>query len=205
MVMNETTPQRGVAERSPTDLLRATPSDGTEGASGRSGAAPKRSSRSETRLKLMGDREIMISRTFNAPAKIVFDAWTKPELVRRWWAPKSHGVTVAGCEADLRAGGAYRYILKGDRVGEIAFSGTYREVTPHSRLVYTQVFEPMAQAGAVVVTVTFEEDGEGKTHLVSREVYPSKEAREGALAAGMEHGMRETIDQLDELVASLNG
>ena len=99
-------------------------------------------------------------------------------------------------------GGGYRYVIQARGDEPIAFSGTYAEVTPHSRLVYTQVFEPMAHAGEVVVTVTFEERA-GKTHLVSREVYPSKEVREGVLSSGMEHGMRATMDQLDELVASL--
>lgn len=107
-----------------------------------------------------------------------------------------------GCEADVRVGGSYRYVLRGDGGADLGFSGTYTEVTPHSRLVYTQVFEPIAHAGAVIVTVTFAER-DGKTDLVAHELYPSTEARAGALASGMEHGMRETLDQLDELVASL--
>lgn len=155
-----------------------------------------------TSMALEADRAIVISRTFNGPARIVFDAWTRPELVKRWWAPKSHGVSVVGCDADVRVGGSYRYVLQRDTGDEFAFSGKYTEVTPHTRLVYTSVFEPMADAGAVIVTVTFEER-DGKTHLVSHELYPSPEAREAALASGMEHGMRETMDQLDELVASL--
>jgi uncharacterized protein YndB with AHSA1/START domain len=158
-------------------------------------------------MELTGDREILIARTFDAPARIVFDAWTKPELVRRWWAPRSRGVSVAGCEAALHAGGHYRYVLRLEAGGEFAFSGRYTEVTPPSRLVYTQVFEPAA-AGAkageaeLVITVTFEER-EGRTHVVSRSLCPSKEVRDTILASGMEHGMRETMEQLDELVASL--
>ncbi len=155
-----------------------------------------------TTMELRSDREIIITRMFNAPARIVFDAWTKPELVRRWWAPKSHGVVVALCEADIRVGGDYRYVLRQAGGDEFGFSGQYSEVTPHSRLVYTQIFEPMANAGAVIVTVTFDERA-GKTYLTSHEMYPSKAAREAALAAGMEHGMRESMDQLDNLVASL--
>jgi uncharacterized protein YndB with AHSA1/START domain len=154
-----------------------------------------------TTMELGPDREIVISRTFNGPARIVFEAWTRPELVRRWWAPRSHGVAVVSCEADVRAGGKYRYVL-GREGDEFAFSGEYTEVTPHSRLVYTQVFEPMQAAGEAVVTVTFEER-DGKTHMVSRELYPSKEVREAALSSGMESGMRETMNQLDELVMSL--
>lgn len=161
-------------------------------------AAPK----NQTTMDLVGDREIVIARTFNGPARIVFDAWTRADFVKRWWAPKSHGVTLTGCDADVRVGGAYRYVMRLNTGDEIAFSGEYREVSPPTRLVYTQIFEPMAAAGAVVITVTFEERN-GKTNLVAREVYPSKEAREGALGSGMEHGMRETMDQLDELVATL--
>jgi uncharacterized protein YndB with AHSA1/START domain len=156
----------------------------------------------QTTMKIESDREIVIARTFNGPARIVFDAWTRPELVRRWWAPKSHRVSVASCEADVRAGGIYRYVLRLETGAEIGFSGQYTEVTPHSRLVYTQFFEPMREAGAVIVTVTFEER-DGKTHLVAHELYPSKQALDGALESGMEHGMRETMDQLEELIATL--
>lgn len=156
----------------------------------------------QTTMQLDGDRDIVITRTFNAPPRIVFDAWTDPELVRRWWAPKSRGVSVAACDADVRVGGAYRYLLRLDSGDEFAFSGRYTEVVPPSRLVYTQIFEPMAESGDVIVTVTFEER-DGKTHLVSHERYPSAEVRAGALESGMEPGMREAMDQLDELVASL--
>jgi uncharacterized protein YndB with AHSA1/START domain len=159
--------------------------------------------RNQTAVELRGDREIVTSRTFDGPRRIVFEAWTRPELVRRWWAPRSHGVTVAACEADVRPGGRYRYVLRREGGDELAFSGRYTEVTPPARLVYTQVFEPFPDA-EVTVTVTFEEH-EGKTRLVSHERYPSPEARAGALASGMEHGMREALDQLDELVASLPG
>jgi uncharacterized protein YndB with AHSA1/START domain len=159
-------------------------------------------SKNQTTMELKADRELVITRTFNAPARIVFDAWTKAELVKRWWAPKSHGVSIAECNADVRVGGSYRYVLRPKEGDDIAFSGKYTEITPHSRLVYTQFFEPMRDAGAVIVTITFEEQG-AKTRLVSHELYPSKEAREAALGSGMEHGMRETMDQLDELVASL--
>ncbi|MGH7587624.1 MAG: SRPBCC family protein [Gemmatimonadota bacterium] len=156
-----------------------------------------------TSMKVKSDREIVIERAFNGPARIVFEAWTKPELVRRWWAPKSRGVTVVGCDADIRVGGSYRYVLRLDTGDEIAFSGRYIEVTPHSRLVYTQIFEPMADAGEATITATFDER-DGRTHLVSHEMYPSKEALDAALESGMEQGMRETMDQLDELVASLS-
>jgi uncharacterized protein YndB with AHSA1/START domain len=153
-----------------------------------------------TAFELRGDREIVMTRAFSAPARIVFDAWTKPELVRRWWAPQSHGVAMAECTADVREGGRYRYVLRGDRVGEIAFSGTYTLVQPYTQLAYSQIFEPMAAAGAAQVTVTFEER-DGKTYLTVLSQYPSKQTRDAAVASGMEHGARETMDQLDELLA----
>ncbi|MCY1035959.1 SRPBCC family protein [Corallococcus sp. BB11-1] len=161
--------------------------------------ARSESPRSATVLEVKSDREVLISRTFRAPPRIVFDAWTRPEFVRRWWAPRSC-VEVVDIQADVRVGGAYRYQTRHDG-RDTTFYGTYSEVTPHTRLAYTQIFDMFPDA-AVLVTITFEER-DGKTHLVSHEVYPSKEALEGALASGMEHGLRETMDQLDELVASL--
>lgn len=162
--------------------------------------ARSESPRSATSMELKSDREILISRTFRAPARMVFDAWTRPEFVKRWWTPKSHCADLVDIQADVRVGGAYRYHVRSNG-NEFSFYGTYSEVTPHTRLVYTQIFEPFPDS-PVQVTVTFEER-DGRTHLVSHEVYPSKEALEGALASGMEHGLRETMDQLDELVASM--
>jgi uncharacterized protein YndB with AHSA1/START domain len=125
--------------------------------------------------------------------------------VKRWWAPGSRGV--AECEADVRPGGWYRYVIRLEGGHEFAFSGRYIEVTPPSRLIYTEVFEPTASGAnpdeaGIVVTVTFDEL-EGKTHMVSHSLCPSKEVRDQIIASGMEKGMRETMDQLDELVASL--
>lgn len=159
-------------------------------------------SKDRTKLVVASDRELVIERTFNGPQHLVFAAWTKAELVKRWWAPRSRGVSVAECTAEVRAGGKYRYVLRTPDGNQIAFSGTYSEVTPSSRLAYDQVFEPMAHLGAAIITIDFEARG-GQTHMVSRERYPSKEVLEGVLASGMEHGMRETLDQLDELVAAL--
>jgi uncharacterized protein YndB with AHSA1/START domain len=161
----------------------------------------KSESKSETVVELEGDRTIVISRTFRGLPRIVFEAWTKPEFVRRWWAPKSRGAEITDCDADVRVGGSYRYVTRAHGQ-DFAFSGTYIEVTPHSRLVYTQLFEPMAEAGAVVVTITFTAEG-AHTRMVAHEVYPSKEAREAAVASGMEGGLRETMDQLDHLVVTL--
>jgi uncharacterized protein YndB with AHSA1/START domain len=161
-----------------------------------------------TSMELRSDREIVIARTFNGPARIVFEAWTRPELVSRWWAPKSRGVTIVSCDAVVRAGGYYRYVLDVRGRHQIAFSGKYTEVTPPSRLVYTQIFEPAAGGATegddeLIITVTFDER-DGKTLVVSHSLCPSKDVRDAIIASGMEHGMRETMDQLDELVASLH-
>lgn len=165
-------------------------------------AESKAASGHQTTLTLESDRTVVITRAFDAPPRIVFDAWTKPELVKRWWAPRSLGVELVSCEAEVRVGGAYRYVLRPPQAETIAFSGEYSEVTPHSRLVYTQVFEPMAAAGAAIITITFE-PRDGQTLLVSREQYPSAAVRDTVLASGMEEGMRATMEQLDELVRSL--
>jgi uncharacterized protein YndB with AHSA1/START domain len=134
---------------------------------------------------------------FNGPARIVFEAWTKPELLKRWWAPKSSGMSLLSCEADVRVGGRYRFEFGHEAASKpIAFFGRYLEVTPHSRLVWTN---EESDDGAVT-TVTFEEKG-GKTLLVMHELYPSKEALDAN--AGMESGMPETFAQLDELLLTL--
>src|ERR1700748_3422620 len=152
-----------------------------------------------TTVERKSKRELVITRTFDAPARIVFEAWTRPELLKRWWAPKSFGVSLFECESDLRAGGTYRYAFGRDPKNPEVFSGRYAEVNPPSRLVFTQLYERMSEAGEVVVTATFEES-EGRTRLTLHQLFPSKEALEGALASGMERGMRVTLDQLAELV-----
>jgi uncharacterized protein YndB with AHSA1/START domain len=162
----------------------------------------ERAPRNETIVERTSDRELVVARTFDAPARIVFDAWTKPELLKRWWAPKSFGVSLFECEQDLRVGGAYRFAFGRDPKNPEVFSGRYLEVDPPSRLVLTQLYERMSDVGDVVVTATFEES-EGRTRLTLRQLFPSKEALEGALASAMERGMRVTLDQLDELVASM--
>jgi uncharacterized protein YndB with AHSA1/START domain len=157
--------------------------------------------KNQTTVERKSDRELLITRMFNGPARIVFDAWTKAELVARWWAPKSRGVSVVSCNADVRVGGRWRYVLRHSGTEEIAFSGEYLEVKPHTRLAYTSIFEAFPDSPSTVA-VTFEER-DGKTLLVAHETYSSKEALDAAIATGMEGGMRETMDQLDELVASL--
>jgi uncharacterized protein YndB with AHSA1/START domain len=144
------------------------------------------------------ERELVVTRTFNGPARIVFEAWTKPELLKRWWAPKSTGLSLLSCEADVRTGGTYRFELGHGGASEpMVFFGRYIEVIPNSRLVWTN---DESRDGAVT-TVTFEEKG-GKTLVILHEVYSSKEALDSAIA-GMEGGMSETFAQLDELLVTL--
>jgi uncharacterized protein YndB with AHSA1/START domain len=153
--------------------------------------------KNRTTVERKSERELVVTRTFKGPARIVFDAWTKPELIKRWWIPKSMGMTLVSCEADVRVGGTYRFVISHGDAEPMAFHGKYIEVTPHSRLVWTN---EESDDGAVT-TVTFEEKG-GKTLLVMSELYPSKEALDGAIA-GMEGGMGETFEQLDELLVTL--
>jgi uncharacterized protein YndB with AHSA1/START domain len=149
-----------------------------------------------TTAERKSDREVVVTRTFNAPARIVFEAWTRPELFRRWWVPKSMGMSLLSCEMDVRTGGKYRLVFAyGD--SQSAFFGTYKEVIPHSRLVWTN---EESDEGSVT-TVTFEEKG-GKTFLVLHELYPSKEALDAA-GTGAADAMIETFAQLDELLVSL--
>jgi len=156
-----------------------------------------------TQVERASERELVLRRTFRARPSTVFDAMTKPELLQRWWAPRSLGVVLFGCEADVRVGGAYRYRFGRPGQPEMAFSGIYRELVHGARLVYTQIFEPMRDAGIGRITATFEAV-EGGTLLTQRELYPSKEVLEGAIASGMEKGMRETLDQLAVLVVELD-
>jgi uncharacterized protein YndB with AHSA1/START domain len=143
------------------------------------------------------EREVVVTRTFNAPARVVFEAWTRPELFERWWVPKSCGASLLSCELDVRAGGRYRLVFS-HAGSTMEFFGRYLEVTPHSRLVWTN---DEGDDGAVT-TVTFEEDA-GKTLLVVHDLYPSKEALDGAIASGSTDGMPESFDQLDELLVTL--
>jgi uncharacterized protein YndB with AHSA1/START domain len=151
--------------------------------------------KNRTTVERKSERELVVTRTFNGPARIVFEAWTKPELFRRWWAPKSMGMSLLSCEMDVRVGGKYRLEFEPDAM---AFFGTYLEVTPPSRLVWTN---EEGGEGGPVTTVTFEEKG-GKTLLVMHELYPSKEALDAA-GTGAADAMVETFAQLDELLLTL--
>ena len=150
-----------------------------------------------TTVDRASDREIVVTRTFDAPARIVFDAWTKPELFMRWWAPRSMGMTIRSCEMDARTGGKYRLEFGQDAASSFAFFGKYIEVTPNERIVWTN---EESDDGAVT-TVTFEEK-DGRTLLTLSELYPSKEALEAE--HGAEDGLPEQFEQLDELLLTLD-
>src|SRR5262245_59372447 len=151
-----------------------------------------------TTVERTSDREIVVTRSFNAPARIVFKAWTTPELFMRWWVPKSMGMFLRSCEMDVRVGGGYRLVFGQDASKPDEFFGRYVEVTPYSRLAWTN---DEGGEGGPVTTVTFEDKG-GKTLLVMHELYPSKEALDAA-GTGASDMMSETFGQLDELLAGL--
>jgi uncharacterized protein YndB with AHSA1/START domain len=154
-----------------------------------------------TTVERKSERELVVTRAFNAPARIVFEAWTKPELLKRWWAPKSFGVSFLSCDADVRTGGAYRFVF-GHPASEqpMEFFGRYIEVTPHSRIVWTN---DEGGEGGAVTTLTFEERG-AETLVVMHDLYASKEALDGAIASGSTCGFSETFEQLDELLLTLS-
>ena len=147
--------------------------------------------KNRTTVERKSGRELVVTRTFNGPARIVFEAWTKPELFKRWWVPKSMGMSLLSCDMDVRVGGKYRLVFGGG----MAFFGTYKEVTPHKRIVWTN---EESDQGAVT-TVTFEENA-GKTLVTLHELYPTKAARDEALAGSAE-GLPEQFAQLEELLA----
>ena len=153
--------------------------------------------KNRTTVERKSERELVVTRTINGPARLVFEAWTTPELFKRWWVPKSIGVSLLSCEMDVRVGGRYRLVFDASPK-PMEFFGRYIEVTPHSRLVWTN---DEGGDGGPVTTVTFEEKG-GKTLLVMHELYPSKEALDAA-GTGAADMMSETFEQLDELLVAL--
>ena len=155
--------------------------------------------KNRTTVERKSEREVVVTRIFNGPARIVFEAWTKPELFKQWWVPKSMGMFLRSCEMDVRVGGRYRLVFGNDVSNLAEFFGRYIEVTPHSRLVWTN--DEGGEAGPVT-TVTFEEKS-GKTLLVLHELYPSKEALDAA-GTGAADAMKEQFEQLDELLVSLD-
>jgi len=151
--------------------------------------------KNRTTVERTSERELVVTRTVNAPARLVFEAWTKPELFKQWWVPKSLGMSLRSCEMDVRVGGTYRLEFEPEGM---AFFGTYLDVTPHSRLVWTN--DEGGDTGPVT-TVTFQEQGD-QTLLVLHELYPSKEALDAA-GTGAADAMGETFEQLDELLVTL--
>jgi uncharacterized protein YndB with AHSA1/START domain len=154
--------------------------------------------KNRTTVERKSKRELVVTRTFNAPARIVFEAWTKPELFKQWWVPKSMDMFLRSCEMDVRAGGRYRLVFGHDASKPDEFFGRYIEVIPHSRLVWTN---DESGDGGPITTVTFEEK-DGKTLLVMHELYPSKEALDAA-GTGAADATVETFAQLDELLVTL--
>ena len=150
-----------------------------------------------TTVERRSERELVVTRSFDAPARLVFDAWTRPELFKLWWTPKSAPVPLLSCEMDVRTGGGYRLAFGHDAANAMAFFGKYLDVSPPARLVWTNE----ESDDAAVTTVTFEEN-DGRTLLVLQELYPSKEARDEAFV-GMDGATPEQFEQLDELLVAL--
>lgn len=158
------------------------------------------SMKNRTTVERKSERELVVTRTFRGPAHIVFEAWTTPELLKRWWAPKSFGVSFISCEADARTGGTYRFVFKHPSSEQpMEFFGRYIEVKPHSRIVWTN---DEGGEGGAVTTVTFEERG-AETVVVMHDLHPSKEALDEAIASGSTSGFDESFAQLDELLSTL--
>jgi uncharacterized protein YndB with AHSA1/START domain len=145
------------------------------------------------------DREIRLTRLFDAPRHLVFEAMTRPEHVREWWGQLGEGYSVPVCEIDLRRGGRWRFVNRHPH-GEVAFHGEYREISPPDRLVFTELMEPHAEES--VVTVVFAEE-RGKTRLSVTARYPSAEVRDMVLGSGMERGAALSYDRLEEVAARL--
>lgn len=151
-----------------------------------------------TTVERKSDSELVVTRTFKAPARRVFEAWTKPELLKQWWIPKSFGMSFLSCEIDARTGGTYRFVFRHPSSEQpMAFFGRYIEVIPDARLVWTN--EEGGDAGTVT-TVTFEQRGD-ETLFVLHDLHPSKEALDEAIASGSTNGFSETFEQLDALLA----
>jgi uncharacterized protein YndB with AHSA1/START domain len=152
-----------------------------------------------TTVERASERELVVTRTVNAPARNVFDAWANPELFQRWWLPKSCGLTMVSCEMDVRVGGTYRLMIRPPSSEKpMAFFGRYIEVTPPTRLVWTN---DEGGEGGTVTTVTFEERG-NETVVVLRDLYSSKEALDEAIASGSTSGFGEQFEQLDDFLAT---
>ena len=153
-------------------------------------------------VTLPTDEQILITREFDAPKHLVFRAWTTPELVKRWWHANRGEVTI--CEIDLRVGGAWRYVMVADGDFEVGFHGEYRELVPNERIVSTGVYEgiPDAETHAALDTLTLIEVG-GRTTLTVLVEHPTKEGRDAHINAGMEDGLQDAMDLLEQVAVSL--
>ena len=153
------------------------------------------------KVTLPSDRQILITREFDAPRHLVFKAWTKPELVRRWWHANRGEMIL--CEIDLRVGGKWRYVMAAEE-GEVGFHGEYREIVPDERLVSTEVYEgiPDADRHAALDTLTLTEV-DGRTLMTVLVEHPTKEGRDAHINSGMEGGMQDALDLLEEVATSL--
>ena len=148
------------------------------------------------------DREIRLTRLFDAPRHLVFEAMSKPEHIKRWWGRLGEGYSVPVCEVDLRPGGAWRFVNRHPQ-GEAAFHGVYRVIAPPERMVFTEIFEPFPDAESVVTVVLTDENG--KTRLTLTAVYPSLEVRDTVLKSGMATGAAISYDRLEEVAKELQG
>jgi uncharacterized protein YndB with AHSA1/START domain len=146
------------------------------------------------------DTEIVMTRLFDAPRQLVFEAMTKPEHIKEWWGRLGDGYSVPVCQVDLRVGGKWRFVNRHPK-GEAAFHGEYREITPPSRLVFTEIFEEFPETVSVVTSVFVDEGG--KTRFTATVSYPSVDVRDAVIASGMARGAGISYDRLEELVAKL--
>jgi uncharacterized protein YndB with AHSA1/START domain len=144
------------------------------------------------------EREIVLTRVFDAPRSLVFDAFTKPELLKRWFGPR--GWSLAVCEVDFRVGGSWRFILRGPDGKEMGMRGVYREIAAPERTVHTEAFDDFP--GESLVTAVMVEVN-GRTTLTATVLYPSQEVRDAVIKCGMEHGAAESYDKLAECLASI--
>jgi uncharacterized protein YndB with AHSA1/START domain len=151
-------------------------------------------------VTMPSDQEIRLTRLFDAPPRLVFEAMTKPEHVKEWWGRLGEGYSVPICEIDLRVGGRWRFVNRHPK-GEVAFHGEYREITPPTRLVFTEIFEDFPDSVSVVSTDFIDEGG--KTRMIATARYPSKEVRDMVIASGMSTGAGISYDRLEDLVAEL--
>ncbi len=155
----------------------------------------------EPTVERKSDRELVVTRTVNGPARLVYEAWSNPELFKRWWAPKSFGLAILSCEMDVRTGGGYRLVMSHPSADQpMSFFGKYIDVVPNARIVWTN---EEGEGDGAVTTVTFEEH-DGRTVVVWHDLYPSKEALDAAMADGSCTGFADQFNQLDELLSSLS-